>query len=140
MYSCHTVLDYSKSIISDNNLPILDDSVFLHDSNYSTDNYRIIDLCQVWVNSRESDMSIVWRPNTYKSYPASRFREKIIYNKNGECKKLMLSPNDAHCFTENRWRLSKIQSNRIIIYNSKGEKIKYMTINKLDSISLEFQQ
>lgn len=139
MSSCYIVLENNKDI-SDKYSPILDSTVFLPDENFRVNDFSINNLCQVWVNSRESDNSIIWRPNTYIEYPPSRFREKIVFNKNGEYKKLILSPNDAHSFMEFRWRLSKNQTNRIFIYNSKGEKVESITISKLDSVSLEFKQ
>ena len=138
--SCYTVLENSKNDISANNSSNLGDSVFLPSDDYMINNFKIIDLCQDWVNSRESDKSIVWRPGTYKSYPPSRFREKIIFSKNGTYKELILSPNDAHYFAEYRWRLSKNKPSRILIFNSDGKVIKSMTISKLDSFSLEFKK
>ena len=91
-----------------------------------------------WVNINEIGHNIIWGPKQNANLPTRRFRESIILNKNGEYLILRLSPTDAHYYEKFRWRLSKKDYNIIIIFNTKGERIDFMSIAKLDSVTLKF--
>lgn len=136
---CYTILDKNKIGNEAEIKPILDRNVFLPDSAFRTENYYIKYLHQSWVNVNESSNEIIWKPKKLAGSPRRRFRENIIFNKNGEYSVLRLSPTDAHYFEKLRWRLSKENNNEILIYNSNGKKNESKIIEKLDSVSLVFQ-
>lgn len=138
--SCYTIIDKSKIGNNTQIKPITDSNVFLPDSTFRTDNYSIKDLYQNWVNINEIGRNIIWGPKQNANLPTRRFRESIIFKRNGEYLILRLSPTDAHYYEKYRWRLSKEDYNEIIIFNTNGERIDSMSITKLDSVTLEFKE
>lgn len=138
--SCYTIIDKNKIDYNSELQPILDNNIFLPDSTFENEELFIKNLYQNWVDSKEDKNQIIWRPKSYKAFPKLRFRGEIKFEKNGEYSELILSPNDAHYFEKYRWRLDKENHQRILIYNSKGEKDKSMIIEKLDSVTLIFSK
>ena len=138
--SCYTIIDKNKIDNNSELQPILDNNIFLPVSTFEDEKTFIKNLCQNWVDSKEDKNQIIWRPKNYKEFPKLRFRGEIKFGKNGDYYILKLSPNDAHYFEKYRWRLDKENHQRILLYNSKGEKEKSMTIEKLDSVTLIFSK
>ncbi len=75
-------------------------------------------LTQSWTNSIEeqSDSVQVYRPSSYKEFPAARFREVFVFTKDSSCSYLVLSPTDAHYMQQGRW--SMISPNRVTILDT----------------------
>ena len=75
-------------------------------------------LTQSWTNSIEeqSDSVQVYRPSSYKEFPAARFREVLVFTKDSSCSYLVLSPTDAHYMQQGRW--SMISPNRVTILDT----------------------
>lgn len=138
--SCKTFFDKNKIDHKLELKPILDKNVFLPNSTVELENEFLKNICQNWVDSKEDKDQIIWRPKSYKEFPKIRFRGEIIFNTNGEYSILKLLPNDAHYFEKYRWRLDKENHQRIVVYNSKGEIEKSMTIDKLDEVTLIFRK
>ncbi len=139
--SCsYTIVDEEKFEQSNEPTPITDEKVFLPDTNFATEKFSIKDLLKHWVDSREFSSPNIWRPKDYKDWARSRFRGEIIFDKKGEYRKLILSPNDAHYFKKYRWRLLKENPEILISFNENGERISKMKIEKLDSVTLILYQ
>lgn len=77
-----------------------------------------------WVRSDEEEIDSVrlFRPNDYKEFPVSRFRQIYNFKDSGKCAYLVLAPNDAHYFDEGTWKydannqtLEIIDSNNSIV-------------------------
>ena len=65
-------------------------------------------LCQHWVNAREEEQGDgvqVYRPSNFQKFPPSRFRMQFIFTKDGTCKWMFLSPEDAHRFKDGQWKI-----------------------------------
>lgn len=139
--SCsYTIVDENKFEQNDESTPIMDEKVFLPDTNFVTEKFAIKDLLNHWMDSREFRSPKIWRPKDYKDWERTRFRGEIVFNNNGEYRKLILSPNDAHYYKKYRWRLLKENPEILISFNEKGERISKMKIEKLDSVTLIFYQ
>ena len=97
-----------------------------------------------WTNSREevtkSSISI-FRPCNYKSFPPSRFRDRIQFEPNGKCSWLFLAPNDGHHMVAGNWIYEKTKQN-IIITDATGNKVykfKVISISK-DLLEVEIER
>lgn len=131
---CYTQFEKRLERI-ESNLEISDSTVFLPKSTFSTIEYSIKDIYGTWINSREEENDIIkiYRPDNYKKFPPTRFRDKIIFYENGECEYLMLEPNDGQRYLNFRWRLLKENPNFIYLYNQMGAKHKSLRIEKLSN-------
>ena len=67
------------------------------------------DLFQHWVHSREEEPPgetvQIFRPSASRKFPPSRFRMQFIFTKDGTCKWMFLSPEDAHRFKDGQWKI-----------------------------------
>jgi hypothetical protein len=64
-------------------------------------------LCQHWMHAREEqqgDGVQVYRASNFKKFPPSRFRMPFVFAKDGTCKWMFLSPEDAHHFKDGKWK------------------------------------
>ena len=133
--TCYTKL-YNVSNSSNLNdiEEIVDSTTFLPKESFTTDEYSIHHLINNWVNSREEENSIIkiYRPENYKKFPISRFRDKINFYKNGKCEYLVLESTDRQHFEKYRWRLLKEDSNIIYLYNNKARVSKRIRIENLE--------
>jgi hypothetical protein len=130
--SCYTQI-VNEINIPDTPLPISDTTVFLPNENYSTVDYSIKDLYRNWINSREEENSVIkiYRPEDYKKFPLSRFRGRINFYENGECKYLVIGQGDRHKYMQARWRILKENPDIIYLYDDEGKKDKSFRIEEL---------
>jgi len=92
------------------------------DSNYF--DRTVIHKC--WTNSREeaTQSSIfIYRPCDYKTFPPSRFRDRIEFEENGKCSYLYLAPNDGHYMVQGEWKYDKLK--QLLIIKDKSGRIVY---------------
>ena len=132
--SCYTQLHYSSND-AEILVEISDTSVFLPNQTFTTPAFPIKYLYGNWVNSREEEINIIkiYRPQDYKDFPASRFRNRFNFYENGECEYLILEPTDGQRYLKYRWRLLKENPNIIYLYDEKGWHTKFLRIEKLDA-------
>ena len=73
------------------------------------------ELSQSWMNSfeEETDSINIYRPSSYKQYPASRYRDAFTLQSDGKCSYLVLSPTDAHYFVAGTWSVN-VSSDTIV--------------------------
>lgn len=80
-------------------------------------------LIQHWLSSREeetvSNETKIFRPKSYKVFPASRFRQGYIFHADGNLQWLYLSPVDAHHYKPGKWRFDSEKEN-IIHFDLEG--------------------
>lgn len=97
-------------------------------------------LYQTWIDSREENKvnapSKIFRPSTFKKFPASRFRMKYSFNKNGTCTYSWLSPVDRH---EQRACTYTFNKGKIQLFNEKKQTLKILTVLMLSSNKLLIQ-
>ena len=106
-----------------------------------------IDLSMIqrcWTNSREESAQFsisIFRPCDYKSFPLSRFRDRIQFEPDGECSYLYLAPNDAHHMVTGKWIYDKLKQNIEITdtYGHIAYKFKVISISK-DMLKVEEQR
>ena len=88
-----------------------------------------------WLASYEEDEPNtnikIYRPCDYKEFKPSMFRQSITYEKNGVCKYLQLSPNDAHYFVEGKWIYNK-KKKVVTIKDDKNKDVFKFKIKKLE--------
>ena len=74
-----------------------------------------------WTDSREESTNefSVYRPCDYKSFPASRFRFKMVLKEDGKCKWLYLAPNDGHHMKPGSWKILE-ESRVLTVYAENG--------------------
>ncbi len=98
------------------------------------------DLYQTWTDSREENKvnasSKIFRPSTFKKFPASRFRMKYSFNENGTCTYSWLSPIDRH---EQRACTYIFKNNNIQLFDAKKTKLKTLKVLSLSSNKLIIQ-
>ena len=119
----------------------------IYGENVAVKDSTTIDLSMIqgcWINSREesSQFSIyIFRPCDYKSFPLSRFRDRIQFEPDGECSYLYLAPNDAHHMVTGKWIYDKLKQNIEITdtYGHIAYKFKVISISK-DMLKVEEQR
>ena len=47
----------------------------------------------------------IYRPSAFKQFSPSRFRMQYVFAKDGACKWMFLSPDDAHHFKDGKWKI-----------------------------------
>jgi len=69
---------------------------------------EVPELVQAWTNSfeEETDSINVYRPSSYKQFPAARYRDGFNLQSDGKCSYMVLSPNDAHYSVAGTWSVS----------------------------------
>ncbi len=90
------------------------------------------ELFQHWKHSYEEQISqgseSVYRPANFMSFPPSRFRMEYVFNQNGTCQYLELSPTDAHYLKSCRFSYD----NRVIkLYALDADETLIKTLNVL---------
>ena len=97
-----------------------------------------------WTNSFEeqevNSSTQVYRPNNYKEFPASHYREQYVFNNDSNCSYLVLDPADAHYFKSGKWSLIDREKNIIKVVDSSGTVYKKLQIVELkqDLLKLVF--
>jgi hypothetical protein len=79
-----------------------------------------------WTNSREEanqTSTFIYRPCDYKTFPPSRFRDRIEFEENGKCSYLYLAPTDGHYMVQGEWTYDK--SKQVITIKDKSGHIAY---------------
>jgi hypothetical protein len=64
-------------------------------------------LSRHWVNSFEEQQRTdeqIFRLQSYKEFPPSRFRMQYVFHQNGDCEWYYLAPDDNHQFKAGKWR------------------------------------
>ncbi|MDO8548800.1 MAG: hypothetical protein Q7S39_01430 [Ignavibacteria bacterium] len=88
-----------------------------------------------WVHAYEeeniNDSIKIFRPNDYKTFPPSRYREMLSFKQDSSCVYLVLAPNDAHYFQNGRWSLINKEKNIIKILDSSNTVYKKFQIIEL---------
>ncbi|HAH20686.1 MAG: hypothetical protein A2Y00_04750 [Omnitrophica WOR_2 bacterium GWF2_43_52] len=79
-------------------------------------------LYQTWFNSYEEQESRTesietYRPEGFKEFPPSRFRNEYIFKEDGSCQWLVLHPADAHYLKSGTWEVSPDDDQVILIYD-----------------------
>ena len=99
-------------------------------------------LYQTWLNSHEenrmnpSSNSKIFRPSTFREFPASRFRMKYSFNKNGSCTYSWLSPIDRH---ERRACTYTFNNGIIQLFDTKKQKLDSLKVLSLSKNKLVIQ-
>ncbi len=106
------------------------------ESNFNTPKIDSAYLYKSWTNSFEeqknlNEMIQIFRPNNYKEFPASRYREIITFRKDGGCTFLILDPADAHHFENGQWKFLDRENKIIGILNSSDKVYKKFQILEL---------
>ncbi len=94
-------------------------------------NTQVSFLKQTWYHPYEEDYTI-YRPNDYKDFPASRYRQSFTFEDNNVCSYSVLSPNDAHYDKKGKWNFNTAD-NILEIRNLKSRvvyKFKIIELNK----------
>ena len=95
-----------------------------------------------WINSFEeeitNDPTKIFRPSDYMEFQPSRYREQLIFNQDGSCRYLVLSPLDRHYFKTGIWKFLIKKENIIQISDSSGVTYKKFQILELDQSLLKF--
>lgn len=88
-----------------------------------------------WTRSYEeetnNDSIKLFRPNDYKEFSISRYREILIFKQDNSCSYLVLAPNDAHYFQSGKWNLINQEKNIITIFDSTNTIYKNFQITEL---------
>lgn len=112
------------------------------DSNPLTPEIDSADLYKSWTNSREEqDINtniLIYRPSDYKEFPASWYREVLIFSKDKTCNYLVLAANDAHYFKKGKWSLIDSKENIVAIFDSAGTVYKKFHIKELEQDIFKF--
>ncbi len=61
-----------------------------------------------WVHAFEEDGADgiqVYRPDTYRDFPASRFRMRYVFRRGGQCEWYFLAPTDGHFMKPGTYRI-----------------------------------
>lgn len=78
-----------------------------------------------WTHSYEEDTKgstiQVYRPTISSTFPASHFRMRYVFNKNGTCEYLVLHPADAHYMAKGTWKLDPTNPKRVMIIGEDGK-------------------
>ena len=94
-------------------------------------------LYQKWVDSREENKanasSKIFRPSTFKKFPASRFRMKYSFSKNGTCTYSWLSPIDRH---EQRLCTYTFKNGEIQLFDTNKQKLNTLKVLMLSGDKL----
>ncbi len=95
-----------------------------------------------WTNSNEeqiiNDPTNIFRPNDYKEFPITWYRETLIFNQDNTCSYLVLAPNDGHYFQNGKWNLIDQENNIIAIFDSTDTIYKKFQITELKQDILKF--
>ncbi len=94
-------------------------------------NIQVSFLKQTWLHSYEESYNI-YRPNDYKDFSPSRYRQSFTFKDNNICSYSVCAPNDAHYDENGKWNLNT-DSNILEIRNSKSKvlyKFKIIDLNK----------
>jgi len=100
-------------------------------------------LYQTWLDSREENKvnasSKIFRPSTFKTFPASRFRMKYSFSENGTCTYSWLSPIDRH---EQRACTYIFNGGKIQLFDTKQQKVKVLKVLTLsrDKLLIQVQE
>ncbi len=108
-------------------------------------NIQISFLKQTWYHSYEEGYTI-YRPNDYKDFPASRYRQSFTFEDNNVCSYSVLSPNDDHYTEKGKWNFNT--ANNILEIRNLKSRIVYQfkiieltkDILKVESMQLEENQ
>jgi hypothetical protein len=92
-------------------------------------------LSRHWVNSfeeqRQYDTAQIYRPESFKEFPPSRFRMQYIFQKDGDCEWYYLSPDDNHQFKPGKWRFNPKDENILeIVKDGSTESYKIIELSK----------
>ena len=94
-------------------------------------------LFKTWVDSREENSvnssTRIFRPSAFKTFPASRFRMKYTFHKDGTCSYLWLSPIDAHSIKP---CLYKYKKGSIQLFDTNKQKLETLTVLAFSSDKL----
>ena len=94
------------------------------------------DLYRHWVNAYEeegTDGVKVYRPDTYRQFPPSRFRMAYVFRQDSTCDWFYLDPADAHQFRAGTWaRDGQIQD--VIHINQGGTVVSYRIVELTQDI------
>lgn len=86
-----------------------------------------------WMNAYEeqtSDSGKIYRPCDYMEFPPSRFRDSMEFMEGGECRYMVLSPNDAHYAESGRWEYLE-GPKQLKIYDADGSLVKSLQIENV---------
>lgn len=81
--------------------------------------------------NKENNQEKLYRPCDY-NFPPSRFRQNIIFEKNGTCKVLAVGETDIHYFVDCKWVYDK-KKKLVNVYDDKGKvkmKLKIISADK----------
>lgn len=95
-----------------------------------------------WKNSREeaTQTSInIYRPCTYKDFPASRFRDVIEFETNDQCSYLYLAPNDGHHMVPGKWKYDKLKQS-LVIYDTSGKVVYNFKLISIEESMLKLEK
>jgi hypothetical protein len=88
-----------------------------------------------WTNSYEEETinheTEIFRPSNYKEFPLSRYREKLTFTQDSNCRYLVLAPNDAHYFLNGKWSFVNRDEDIVQILDSSGAVYKKFHIVEL---------
>ena len=111
-------------------------------SNTVAADIEINNLYNSWTNSWEEqisgDSTKIFRPSNYKEFPASWYREVLIFNENSTCSYLVLAPNDAHYFQNGKLTIVDQGKNIFAILDSTERVYKKFQITELKKDLLKY--
>lgn len=85
--------------------------------------------------NKETSKEKLYRPCDH-SFPMSRFRQSIVFDKNGTCKVLHVGETDAHYYVDCKWTYDK--KKKIMNINDDKDKVKMkMKIVSVDKETLK---
>ena len=99
-------------------------------------------LYKCWTYSREEATQSspdIYRPCTYKIFPASRFRDRLEFETNGKCSYLYLDPVDRHHMVPGKWKYDKLKQS-IIIFDSSGDIVYNFKLISIDENMLKLER
>jgi len=76
-----------------------------------------------WTHAYEEDGKgvQVYRPTISSTFPASHFRMRYVFSKNGTCEYLVLHPADAHFMAKGTWKLDPSNPKKVLIFGKDGK-------------------
>jgi len=73
----------------------------------------------------------VFRPDGYKDFPPSRYREQLRFAQDGTCSYLVLSPDDGHYVQNGKWQFADRGKDIIKIVDSTSSVYRIVRIVEL---------
>lgn len=91
-----------------------------------------------WSHSWEEqqDSVQIYRPTQGREFPALRYRQEYIFNKDSTASWSALAANDGHYYLNGRWRYDG--ENQILIMDMMGKEVNRLTILELTKDILHF--